>query len=136
MELSYIGGNTKILAIDYAIKFPAFLSKLTALCDATPQELTFKYQLPSEDLDALISVTNDDDLEHMMHEYDHLYRPSKPVKMRLFLFTLSSNPNSSFSSDRDRFVDALNSAPIPLQPDAIKNPSHYSFQCRLPLRSR
>nr|AGV54518.1 octicosapeptide/Phox/Bem1p domain-containing protein [Phaseolus vulgaris] len=123
-QLSYVGGDTKILAVDRAIKFPAFLSKLSSLCGATPQDLTFKYQLPGEDLDALISVTNDDDLEHMMHEYDRLYRPNaKPVRMRLFLFTLSSNPNSSFSSDRDRFVDALNSAPIPPQPDPIKNPT-------------
>ncbi|WVZ22993.1 hypothetical protein V8G54_001537 [Vigna mungo] len=122
-QLSYVGGDTKILAADRSIKFPVFLSKLAALCDTTPQDLAFKYQLPGEDLDPLISVTNDDDLEHMMHEYDRLYRPnSKPVRMRLFLFTLSLNHNSSFSSDRDRFVDALNSTPIPPQPDSIKTP--------------
>ncbi|RDY06682.1 hypothetical protein CR513_09297, partial [Mucuna pruriens] len=120
-QLSYVGGDTKILAVERGIKFSSFLAKLAAVCDATPQELTFKYQLPGEDLDALISVTNDDDLEHMMHEYDRLYRPnSKPVRMRLFLFTLSTNPNSPFSSDRDRFVDALNSPPIPPQPDPVK----------------
>ncbi|KAG4999463.1 hypothetical protein AAZX31_08G063200 [Glycine max] len=123
-QLSYVGGDTKILAVDRSVKFSAFLSKLSALCDSPPQDLTFKYQLPGEDLDALISVTNDDDLEHMMHEYDRLYRPNlKPVRMRLFLFTLSnSNPNSSFSSERDRFVEALNSGPVPSQPDPIKTP--------------
>ncbi|TKY59417.1 octicosapeptide/Phox/Bem1p domain-containing protein [Spatholobus suberectus] len=122
-QLSYVGGDTKILAVDRTIKFPAFLAKLAAICDATPQDLTFKYQLPGEDLDALISVTNDDDLEHMMHEYDRLYRPSaKPVRMRLFLFTLSTNPSPSFSTDRDRFVEALNSGPIAPQPDPVKNP--------------
>ncbi|GKV27758.1 hypothetical protein SLEP1_g36893 [Rubroshorea leprosula] len=31
-----------------------------------------KYQLPNEDLDALISVTTDEDLENMMDEYDRL----------------------------------------------------------------
>ncbi|KAJ1403654.1 PB1 domain [Sesbania bispinosa] len=109
-QLSYVGGDTKILAVDRNIKFPAFLSKLAALCDATPQELTFKYQLPGEDLDALISVTNDDDLEHMMHEYDRLYRPSaKPVRMRLFLFT---TPNSGS---------------LPPQPDPIKQPSNVDY---------
>nr|KYP54524.1 hypothetical protein KK1_000713 [Cajanus cajan] len=109
-QLSYVGGDTKILAVDRSIKFTTFLSKLAAVCDTPPQELTFKYQLPGEDLDALISVTNDDDLEHMMHEYDRLYRPnSKPVRMRLFLFALSANPNSSFSSDRD----AVKTPPLP-----------------------
>ncbi|KAK7400404.1 hypothetical protein VNO78_11610 [Psophocarpus tetragonolobus] len=123
-QLSYVGGDTKILAVDRSIKFSIFISKLAALCDAAPQDLTFKYQLPGEDLDALISVTNDDDLEHMMHEYDRLYRPNtKPVRMRLFLFTLSNtNPNSSFSSDRDRFVEALNSGTIAPQPDPVKTP--------------
>ncbi|KAF2296522.1 hypothetical protein GH714_040519 [Hevea brasiliensis] len=42
------------------------IGKLAALCGDT--DISFKYQLPGEDLDALISVTNDDDLEHMMHE--------------------------------------------------------------------
>lgn len=96
-QLSYVGGDTKIFAVDRNTKFHAFISKLSALCgDAattTPQEVSFKYQLPGEDLDALISVSNDDDLEHMMHEYDRLYRPSsKPVRMRLFIFTNPVTP--------------------------------------------
>lgn len=106
-QLSYVGGDTKILAVDRNIKFQPFLSKLSAICDAPPQDITFKYQLPGEELDALISVTNDDDLEHLMHEYDRLYRPSsKPVRMRLFIFT---SPNSVFTDP--------NSIP---QPDPIK----------------
>ncbi|KAI4299197.1 hypothetical protein L6164_032678 [Bauhinia variegata] len=118
-QLSYVGGETKILAVDRNIKFPAMISKLSALCDA---DVTFKYQLPGEDLDALISVTNDDDLEHMMHEYDRLYRPSaKPVRMRLFLFPVDNQPPASFGSDRDRFVEALNTGPGLVPPDPVKN---------------
>ncbi|KAK7328059.1 hypothetical protein VNO77_22155 [Canavalia gladiata] len=95
-QLSYVTGDTKILAVDRNIKFAAMLSKLAALCDATPQDLTFKYQLPGEDLDALISVTNDDDLDHMMHEYDRLYRASaRPARMRLFLFVPDTGPASA-----------------------------------------
>lgn len=123
-QLSYIGGETKILAVDRNVKFGALLSKLTALCDC--DAISFKYQLPGEDLDALISVTNDDDLEHMMHEYDRLYRISpKPARLRIFVFpnqTPSLNSSArSFGSeeartDKDRFVDALNSAPQPSVP--------------------
>ncbi|KAG4931124.1 hypothetical protein JHK85_048707 [Glycine max] len=95
---------------------------VAALCSSLPQDLTFKYQLPSEDLDALISATNDDEIKHMMHEYDRLYSPNlKLTRMRLFLFRLSnSNPNSSFSSEHDCFVEALNLGLIPSQPDPIK----------------
>ncbi|KAL9359430.1 hypothetical protein Peur_047553 [Populus x canadensis] len=43
------------------------------------------------DVDALISVTNDEDLEHMMIEFDRLHRASaKAAKLRLFLFSLKS----------------------------------------------
>lgn len=118
-QLSYVGGETKILAVDRGIKFGAMLSKLIALCDC--EAISFKYQLPGEDLDALISVTNDDDLEHMMHEYDRLYKISpKPARLRIFIFpsqTPSLNSSArSFGSDearmdKERFVEALNSAP-------------------------
>ncbi|GLT70329.1 hypothetical protein SLA2020_424230 [Shorea laevis] len=114
-QLSYIGGETKILSVDRNIKFSSVISKLSALWGGE-SEVSFKYQLPDEDLDALISVTNDDDLEQMMLEYDRMYRASpKPARMRLFIFPVSE-PNTSFSSDggnseRERFVEALNSGP-------------------------
>ncbi|ONI35503.1 hypothetical protein PRUPE_1G540000 [Prunus persica] len=117
-QLAYVGGDTKILAVDRNIKLSAFASKLASLCDTPNDVVCFKYQLPGEDLDALISVTNDEDLEHMMIEYDRLYRASaKPARLRLFLFPLGNNPSASFGSnesksERQWFVDALNSVQI------------------------
>lgn len=113
-QLSYIGGETKILAVERSIKFSTMIARLAALCGDS--DVSFKYQLPGEELDALISVTNDDDLDHMMHEYDRLYRSSaKPARMRLFIFPASqSNDAGGFGpgqAERDRFVEALNSAP-------------------------
>ncbi|CAL5183271.1 unnamed protein product [Lathyrus oleraceus] len=93
-QLSYVGGETKILAVDRNIKFSSIISKLCSLIESP--DVSFKYQLPGEDLDALISVTNDDDLDHMMHEYDRLYRASaKPARMRLFLFVNDSDSASN-----------------------------------------
>ncbi|KAL4555251.1 hypothetical protein LXL04_037864 [Taraxacum kok-saghyz] len=81
-QLAYIGSETKILSVDRSIKFTALIAKLAALCDA---DVCFKYQLSVKDLDALISVTNDDDLDQMMIEYDRLNRASpKPARLRLF----------------------------------------------------
>ncbi|KAG7029690.1 hypothetical protein SDJN02_08030, partial [Cucurbita argyrosperma subsp. argyrosperma] len=113
-QLTYTGGDTKILAVDRIISFSALSSRLSALCNVT---VCFKYQLPGEDLDALISVTNDEDLEHMMLEYDRLHRVSKPARMRLFLFPLNPSPptildSRDSKSDRQWFVDALNSVRI------------------------
>ncbi|PPD69686.1 hypothetical protein GOBAR_DD33439 [Gossypium barbadense] len=116
-QLSYIGGETKILAADRNIKFSAMISKLSALCGGGDGDFSFKYQLPGEDLDALISVTNDDDLEHMMLEYDRLYRASaKPARMRLFVFPATGSVNYGSEGaklDRERFVEALNSGTTP-----------------------
>ncbi|KAK8518910.1 hypothetical protein V6N13_017826 [Hibiscus sabdariffa] len=132
-QLAYIGGETKILAVERAIKFSSMISKLSALCGGGGDgEVSFKYQLPGEDLDALISVTNDDDLEHMMHEYDRLYRASaKPARMRLFVFP--PNGPASFGSEgekseRDRFVEALNSGPTPgVEKHAAVSPNNVDY---------
>ncbi|GFY85919.1 octicosapeptide/Phox/Bem1p family protein [Actinidia rufa] len=113
--LSYVGGDTKILAVERGVRFSAFLAKLSALCDS---EVCFRYQFPGEDLDALISVTNDEDLEHMMVEYDRLYRAStKPARLRLFLFPVNQTAMEGYGADeakseREWFVDALNSARV------------------------
>ncbi|CAK9136944.1 unnamed protein product [Ilex paraguariensis] len=137
-QFSYIAGETKILAVDRSIKFSSLISKLSVICDF--DNVSFKYQLPGEDLDALISVTSDDDLEHMMLEYDRLYRASpKPARLRLFLFP--ANPpavvpqrNQSFDSDeakseKERFVEALNSGPIQPTPplSAVAPPNNVDF---------
>ncbi|KAL2317583.1 hypothetical protein Fmac_031459 [Flemingia macrophylla] len=115
-HLTYVAGDTKILSVDRHVKFPALLAKLSALANA-PSLL--KYQLPGEDLDALISVTSDDDLHHMMLEYDRLPRPAR---LRLFLFPLHPSPAAADSkSDRQWFVDALNSVQLPL-PGASSSP--------------
>ncbi|KAK9269971.1 hypothetical protein L1049_025544 [Liquidambar formosana] len=133
-QLTYVGGDTKILTVDRNIRFSGIISKLSFLCDS---EVCFKYQLPGEDLDALISVTNDEDLEHMMLEYDRLYRASaKPARLRLFLFPLNPPDPASFDSsspksERQWFVDALNSvqvqsleasSPPPPPPSSGSNP--------------
>ncbi|KAK6940287.1 PB1 domain [Dillenia turbinata] len=125
-QLAYVGGDTKIVSVDRNIRFSAIMPKLSSLCDSS--DLCFKYQLPGEDLDALISVTNDEDLEHMMLEYDRLHKASnKPARLRLFLFPL--NAKSSFGSedsnskpDGQWFVDALNSVQIQ-NPDSSLPPA-------------
>ncbi|XP_010546446.1 PREDICTED: uncharacterized protein LOC104818530 [Tarenaya hassleriana] len=121
-QLAYVGGETKIISTDRGIRFSVMISKLSAIVGG---DFTFKYQLPGEDLDALISVTNDDDLEHMMHEYDRLLRSSsKPARMRLFLFPAPSpscgfGSESSTKSDQDRFVEGLNS--VSSRPESEKS---------------
>ncbi|KAI3740758.1 hypothetical protein L2E82_31231 [Cichorium intybus] len=82
-QLSHIDGETKILVVDRSIKFTVLLAKLAGLCDAG---VCFKFELHGEVIDALISVTNENDLDHMMIVYDCLKRASpKPSILRLFV---------------------------------------------------
>ncbi|KAK9072116.1 hypothetical protein SSX86_008548 [Deinandra increscens subsp. villosa] len=121
-QLAYIGGDTKILTVDRNIRYASISNKLNSLTDDDDHHnatCCFKYQLPGEDLDALISVTNDEDLEHMMTEYDRIFRSStKPVRLRLFLFSLSTTFHGGRAAEENNkaeqqwFVDALNAVRI------------------------
>ncbi|XP_074559796.1 uncharacterized protein LOC141815821 [Curcuma longa] len=97
-RLAYVSGETKILALDRSARLSALLAKLTVVAPAAPNPVCIKYQLPGEDLDALVSVTDDDDLEYMMIEYDRLLRaasstlPRVSVRLRLFLFPVGPPP--------------------------------------------
>lgn len=125
-QLTYFGGETKILAVDRSVRFQAIIAKLESLYGAnSPDEICFKYQLPGEDLDALISVTNDEDLEHMMIEYDRLHLSSgKPTaRLRLFLFPANSSISSGKTlqkADRMWFLEPL--LPPQLAPSMDHNP--------------
>lgn len=91
------------------------------LLSNTTSSFTIKYQLPSEDLDSLISVTTNEDLENMIEEYERLTSSSNsvtkiPSRLRLFIFpdnpgsfnnSIGSVLESSGKSD-DWFVNALN----------------------------
>ncbi|CAL4963701.1 unnamed protein product [Urochloa decumbens] len=79
--------------------------RLTALA-GNLEDICVKYQLPGEDLDALVSVTNDEDLEHLVLEYDRLQqlRPASgsgggsncvgsTLRLRVFLFPVQSPPS-------------------------------------------
>ncbi|KAF5199098.1 Octicosapeptide/phox/Bem1p family protein [Thalictrum thalictroides] len=114
-QLRYVGGDTRIVAIQRSTTFSSLLAKLAKLSGNA--NFTVKYQLPNEDLDALISVTTDEDVDNMMEEYDRLAVSgnTKVARLRLFLFPVGiSRATSSISSllDSSRreywFFDALN----------------------------
>lgn len=58
------------------------LLKLGELCGAS---VSFRCQLPTEDLDALVSITSDEDLANLIEEYDRAASPPSSLKIRAFL---------------------------------------------------
>ncbi|KAG6499044.1 caskin-1-like [Zingiber officinale] len=113
-RLAYVGGETKILALDRSARLLALLAKLAAVAPTAPDPVCIKYQIPGEDLDALVSVTDDDDLEHMMIEYDRILRaasstsPRTSARLRLFLFPVGPPPPPPSAA----LLDASNTVPV------------------------
>ncbi|XLS70380.1 hypothetical protein HN51_027245, partial [Arachis hypogaea] len=82
----YYGGNNRILEVDRNISFHDLTAELSALCGGAAINF-FKYLIPGDDLDTLVTVTNDRDLGYMMREYDLHFRGSASAdRMRIFLF--------------------------------------------------
>ncbi|XP_023552804.1 uncharacterized protein LOC111810329 [Cucurbita pepo subsp. pepo] len=109
-HLKYVGGETRVIALPRDIKFSDLMKNLTALTDG---DMVLKYQLVPDDLDVLVSVRSDEDLKHMLDEYDRLESEGTP-KLRCFLFP--SNPivleAQPFSADpqqiQQRYLEAIN----------------------------
>ncbi|GMI85179.1 hypothetical protein HRI_002187200 [Hibiscus trionum] len=78
-ELRYVGGETRIIQLSKGISFQELVQKTLGIYN---QAHVIKYQLPGEDLDALVSVSCDEDLQHMMDECN-----GGSQKPRIFLFS-------------------------------------------------
>lgn len=110
-KLRYVGGETRIVCVPRDITYEELMSKMRELYDGAA---VLKYQQPDEDLDALVSVVNDDDVINMMEEYDKLGSGDGFTRLRIFLFSYPEQDGSSHYVDGDereterRYVDALN----------------------------
>ncbi|KAI4311375.1 hypothetical protein MLD38_036278 [Melastoma candidum] len=91
-RLRYVGGETRIISIRSNVSWDELVRKTSAIWS---QPHTIKYQLPGEDLDALISVCSDEDLQNMIEEYLELERIGNSQKLRIFLVSLTECESSS-----------------------------------------
>ncbi|KAK7324252.1 hypothetical protein VNO77_27782 [Canavalia gladiata] len=109
-KLRYVGGETRIISIRRDIRFQELMQKISSIYNETH---VIKYQLPGEDLDALVSVSSDEDLRNMMEEC-HDLRGRGSLKLRMFLFSLNDLDDTQFglgSIDGDsemQYVVAVN----------------------------
>uniref|UniRef100_A0A7N0SWI8 Protein kinase domain-containing protein n=1 Tax=Kalanchoe fedtschenkoi TaxID=63787 RepID=A0A7N0SWI8_KALFE len=109
--LRYVGGDTRIISVRKDVSYEELLLKMA---NTYGQLVAIKYQLPDEDLDALVSVSCPDDLENMMEEYEKLVErsPDGSAKLRVFLFPISELDSLGMSQfedlSGDKYVDAVN----------------------------
>lgn len=82
-RLRYVGGETRIIRMSKDISWQELMQKILTIYSQTH---TIKYQLPGEDLDALVSVSCDEDLQNMMEECNIL-QDGGSQRPRIFLFS-------------------------------------------------
>ncbi|WCJ38129.1 Protein kinase superfamily protein with octicosapeptide/Phox/Bem1p domain [Euphorbia peplus] len=95
-KLRYVGGETRIFSVCKNLTWEELVKKTKCICT---QPHSIKYQLPGEDLDALISVSSDEDLQNMIEESHGLETLVGSQRLRIFLIPLDeSKKTSSFEA--------------------------------------
>jgi len=111
--LRYVGGQTRIISVKKDVSFNDLVQKMVDTCG---QPVAIKYQLPEEDLDALVSIACPDDVENMMEEYGKLVErsPDGSAKLRVFLFPISEvdvlggSQLGDFQDTGQKYFDSVN----------------------------
>ncbi|XP_074585361.1 protein PAL OF QUIRKY-like [Curcuma longa] len=124
-RLRYVGGHTRVLSVPRSISFAELQVKLSQLCGW--KTVSLRCQLPTEDMDALVSVTSDEDLANLVEEYTGRERTT-PLKIRAFLFLPQSFPSSKSSAKTPTIPLAFVSRPSIAAPDRC--PRQYSVPAR------
>lgn len=91
-KLRYVGGETRISQIRKDISWQDLVQKMLTIYNQTN---SIKYQLPGEDLDALVSVSSDEDMQNMMEECNVL-QDGGSQKPRMFLFSNGDLEDAQF----------------------------------------
>ncbi|ESQ28143.1 hypothetical protein EUTSA_v10019187mg [Eutrema salsugineum] len=134
-KLRYHGGNTRVLSVPRSISFTELARKLGEICGITV--ISLRCQLPTEDLDALINVTSDEDLKNLMEEYD-LDTTAPSLKIRAFLTplkptrtttTMASPPLSTASSSSSSSSTSSSRSRSPPSPSSTVNPAGACPSC-------
>ncbi|XP_042467107.1 uncharacterized protein LOC122050251 [Zingiber officinale] len=116
-RLKYVGGDIRVLVLARSVSFSELRERIQGMFRHC---MVIKYKLVSEDLDTLVTVADDEDLVHMLDEYDRvdMLHPQSPSaasspRFRLFLFPAPSSsaadPAAAATLDQ-RYVNAINAA--------------------------
>ncbi|XP_058095061.1 uncharacterized protein LOC131240683 isoform X2 [Magnolia sinica] len=130
-KLRYVGGETRIITIRNSLSWQELFQKTLGICN---QLHTIKYQLPGEDLDALVSVSSDEDLQNMMEEYQGLECVEGSQRLRIFLISSNEYDNCSFdarsgqNNSEYHYVVAINGI---LDPSPRKSSSGHSLASQM-----
>ncbi|CAN6309773.1 unnamed protein product [Urochloa humidicola] len=99
----YAGGETRVLAVPRSASFRDLTRRLQEMVPGGAEVRAIRHRLADEGLeDVLVSVTCDDELAHMRHEYDRLRATRPAARFRLFVTTAPAAPAGSGVTHRNR----------------------------------
>ncbi|CAN6303958.1 unnamed protein product [Urochloa humidicola] len=82
----YAGGETRVLAVPRSVSFGDLTRRLEEMVPGGVEVRAVRHRLADEGLeDVLVSVTCDDELAHMRHEYDRLCATRPAARFRVFV---------------------------------------------------
>ncbi|XP_009385306.2 uncharacterized protein LOC103972687 [Musa acuminata AAA Group] len=91
-----VGGDTRVLVVTRSISFSELKERIQDMFHCC---VAIKYELVAKDVEALVSVTCDEDLAYMLDEYDRLN--ARQPRFRLFLFPSPSSNLAAASATAD-----------------------------------
>ncbi|CAL5095071.1 unnamed protein product [Urochloa decumbens] len=133
--LKYVGGETRVLAVPRSIPFREMKKKVEEMFKT--EVAAIKYQLLSlaEDLDVLVSVTCDEDLAHMLDEYDRLEAKRSPTaspRFRVYIFAPQPAAAAAAPASSTRYaaggLSRLHPQHHPHPHPPQQHPHHHHFQ--------
>jgi hypothetical protein len=86
----YVGGETRVLAVPRAATFRGLAARLSSEVAGGAEVRTVRHRL-ADDEDVLVSVTCDEELAHMIDEYDRLRATRPSAAFRVFVSTDSGS---------------------------------------------
>lgn len=122
-ELRYVGGHTRVLAVNRSVSYAELIVKFWEACGFS---VNLKCKLPSEDLDVLVSITSDEDLAAVIEEYD---RVSPDAKIKAILYPYNSLKTISPVPSVESLVDVSTSKP-PLHPGRQQQQQQQQRRCQ------
>ncbi|KAG2261457.1 hypothetical protein Bca4012_013796 [Brassica carinata] len=144
-KLRYNGGHTRVLAVPRSVSFSELASKMAEMCGSA---VTIRCQLPTEDLDALVSVTCDEDLANLIEEYDLVtsstkirvfLNPPKSVKSTISppppLVLPSSSSSTTSSNSSSPRSPSMSKPPLPRSPPRLTTAKNQCYGCYVHHRS-
>lgn len=123
-KLRYLGGHNRVLAVDRSILFPELLMKMAELCGTS---VVVRCQLPTDDLDALVSIKSDEDLINIIEEYDLV--SSSSAKIKAFLWPtkpkkIPSPPPSEINATSPPMLSPRSLSPTPTYTSVSTSPRY------------